>query len=111
MRRLHPTTKAMPPGKRNSAGHAGVELPSEHGFWVMLVVVLVATVARAEFSLLAMGMALGQAVFVILMAGQFHRQVRKNATSQVVASAALGLLLLPIEWGAKLPSLDPAFAY
>lgn len=80
-----------------------LELPSEHGFWVMLLVILVAGAGLADFALAAIGVAVGLGVVGAVAGGRFHRQVRKSPLGQVLASALLGALLVPIAGTGQVP--------
>ncbi len=70
----------------------------------MLLVALVAGVVRSDFLVVSLAVAGAQLVATMLIAGRFHKHIRKSAGAQVVASAALGLLLLPIEIVAQVPT-------
>ncbi|MCP4443982.1 MAG: hypothetical protein GY811_01370 [Myxococcales bacterium] len=85
--------------------HSAVDLkvPREHGFWVMLVIALVASVGRSEELLHASGVAAALAALTIVLGGRFHKKVRKTPWAQVVASALLGTLVLPIEGIGRVP--------
>lgn len=80
-----------------SASHSELELPSEHGFWVMLSVVLIAGVGRAEELPLAAGVAIVLGIATVLLGGTIHSAVRKTPWAQVASSAMLGALALPVE--------------
>jgi hypothetical protein len=73
------------------------ELPSEHGFWVMLPAALIAALIRVDWSQTAVAAALVAALAAILAGGFAHRLIRKKPAAQVVSSALLALLMVPVE--------------
>ena len=79
-------------------------VPTEHGFWVMLAIALLAGVARAGATPGTVAVAIGLGLSTIFVAGRFHAQVRKSPVAQVLSSAALGLLLVPIEGIGQVPA-------
>lgn len=85
-------------GKNQSGGKLGLpEVPKEHGFWVMMVAVLIDSVGRADWQASAIAIALATGVVAAIAGGRLHRAIRKRPWAQLLSSASLGLLLLPAE--------------
>ena len=75
----------------------GIELPKEHGYWVMMPAALVAASARVNFDLGAIVAALLLAVFTTALGGMLHRRIRRLEWAQLASSVALAGLVLPVE--------------
>ncbi len=69
----------------------------------MLLVALAAGSIRSEFVLVSLVVAGALLVATVAVAGRYHKHIRKSALAQVSASAALGLLLVPIELVGQVP--------
>ncbi len=79
-------------------------LPREHGFWAMLLTVLASAVLRAGGPTWStVGTALGVLTLAVAWGGRYGRRIRRSASAQLVASVALALAGLPVEWVAGVP--------
>ena len=85
---------------RSASKPSHLEVPKEHGFWVMLIAVLIDSVGRADWQAMAVGVAFATGVTAALVGGRLHRAIRRTPWAQLVSSASLGLLLFPAELAA-----------
>jgi hypothetical protein len=78
-------------------------LPTEHGFWVMLLAAVLSAWLRTGFAALAIMS--GIVVFGVAVgsASVLHRKIRGHESAQLVATACLALAGTPLEWAAGLP--------
>jgi len=79
------------------------QLPSEHGFWVMLGAAQASSLLRTRgvpASVLAAVLVL---VAVVAAASVSHRRIRKNSAAQLAATATLALSSVPVEVAGALP--------
>ncbi len=70
----------------------------------MLAVALLAGVARAGATPQVVIASLGLGAATVVIAGRYHSYVRSSPSAQVLSSAALGLLLVPIEGIGHVPA-------
>ena len=75
---------------------AGRSVPREHGFWVMLVVVLVSALTRAHPTALTWGVALTLAGAAVVLGARLGARLRKRPWLQVLASLMLAALSYPV---------------
>jgi hypothetical protein len=94
--------------RRPTAGRPALEIPREHGFWVMLAaVVLAALVEHPSFAaLIAAVLVVGQAA---LLGGLVHRRIRRRPGLQLASALALATAGAPIALAAGAPSVAVAF--
>jgi hypothetical protein len=81
---------------------AELRLPREHGFWVMLAAVVLAALGRADFALRALLVTLGSIPLVISGAALIAKRVRRSSRDQLLASAVLPVIGVPIQLAAGL---------
>ena len=72
-------------------------LPSEHGFWVMLVAAQTSALLRARGTSSSLIAAAFMAGVVVVAGSVSHRLVRKNSVAQLIAAVALSLSSVPVE--------------
>jgi hypothetical protein len=85
------------PGRDVPPGKAPLELPREHGFWVMLGAVVLSAFLRSGATLLLAAAALTVTVVAILGAVRMDRLVRRDGAAQVLSAGALGALSFPLD--------------
>jgi hypothetical protein len=85
-------------------------LPREHGFWAMLIAVLLAALLRVPLTLRSALAALGVAIIAAIAGGFVRRTIRRSGVAQPVSAAALALAGVPVELagGASLRSMAAA---
>jgi hypothetical protein len=84
-------------GPRAQRPRRTLELPREHGFWAMLAAVTASALVKSGASprvLVASIVVGGAAVFGAM---GFGRSIRRDGRAQVLSSAALGTLSLPLD--------------
>lgn len=81
-------------------------IPREHGFWAMLLTVLVSSLLRTPPSPGVVGVTLGIVVAAVALGGHFSALVRKRPVAQLASSVLLAFAGAPVELagGASLSS-------
>lgn len=72
-------------------------IPREHGFWAMLLTVLVSALLRTPVSVAVAAVALAVLVVGIVFGGRFSSSVRRSSTAQLASSVPLAFSGAPVE--------------
>src|SRR6188768_921342 len=85
-------------------------LPSEHGFWVMLIGALASALLRAGAGARSLLVAALTALTVIAAAGAVRRPIRRSTLAQLAATLLLSLSAVPVELASGVPGASIASA-
>jgi hypothetical protein len=82
--------------------------PREHGFWVILGVVVLSALSRTGSSGAALAVALAVVIGAVALGSITGRRIRRSAVLQLVATGALSLAGIPIELAGGATSANAA---
>lgn len=94
--------------RQPSGGRAGLQIPHEHGFWVMLAAVVLAALL-AQPTVASLLTAVVVVAGAALLGSLVHMRIRRQPWLQLASALALAAAGAPVELMARTPLVDVAY--
>lgn len=83
-----------------------LQLPREHGFWAMLLTVLVTASVRTPLTPGALGALFVTFAACVILGGRFSHRIRRSSRAQLASSILLAFAGVPVQLAGGTPTYD-----